>query len=264
MIHRTEHRHRTPGSGRRAALLAAAGVVAGSSLGLAGEILWVSHRRLPVLDEVDASGLVPGKPGLPPLRLVVLGDSTLTGPGLTSSDELWLRRALVELDLERPVEVISLAVSGSRVADVLARVDEALATRADVAVVAVGSNDAIHGTPSAQFARSLDDVLARLLSQIAVVAVSNVGDLGNIARVPRPLTTALRTRGRTICRRVEHVVAGHDRAVLLDVTAVDAHFRDRSVYSADLFHPNPVGHTFWASAAVPGLRRALRTLEGAH
>lgn len=238
--------------------LAAAGVMAGGSLGLAGEVLWATRRRLPVLDPVDVSGEVAGRRcDLSPLRLVVLGDSTCTGPGLECPEDLWLRRALLELDLDRPVEVASLAVGGSRAADVSTRVDDALALQPDVALIAVGSNDALHGSPAGRFGVTLDQILRRLLEEIPVAAVVNVGDLGNIPRLPRPLNSAMRRRGRTICRHVETVVADHDRAVLLDVTTVDVHFRDPSVFGPDLFHPNPLGHSIWASAAVLGLQEAL-------
>ena len=48
----------------------------------------------------------------------------------------------------------SLAAGGSRVGDVMARVDEAVALRLDLAVVAVGSNDLIRGMPAQTLART--------------------------------------------------------------------------------------------------------------
>ena len=61
---------------------------------------------------IDASGRVHGRQDGPPLTMVVLGDSTSTGPGLTDPEDTWFRQALAELDLPRPVEVVSLAVGG--------------------------------------------------------------------------------------------------------------------------------------------------------
>jgi len=222
------------------------------------------RRRLPALEGHDASGVVPVPLGGVTLRLVVLGDSTLTGPGLTSPEEIWLRRALADLDLTCTVEVVSLAVGGSRVADVHRRVPDALAEHPDLVVMAVGSNDAIHGTPAARFGRELDQVLAELLAEVPVVAVGNVGDLGNVARVPRPLSAVLRRRARAVCREVERVVARHAGAVLLDVTPVDPGFRRPDVYAADLFHPNHRGHELWAAAAGPGLHETFCILGAAH
>jgi len=227
--------------------------------GLAVEVVWTAHRRLPALDEIDASGAVGDLRGSP-IRLVALGDSTLTAPGVADRSGVWLHQALVRLDPPRRVEVISLAVSGSRIADVAERLDEAIGLDPDLVVLAVGSNDAVHATPAQRFEARLDEVLRRLLAAAPVVAVANIGDLGNVARVRPPLDTVLRLRSRALCRRVERVVASHERAVLLDVTETNEAFRDPNVFAADLFHPTEAGHSIWAQAALPGLRIAFDRL----
>lgn len=255
--HRPNPGRRRPG--RDAALGAGTVLVAGSLATLGAEILWTSRRRLPSLAGIDATGLVPGTASddRRPIRLVALGDSTLTGPGLTDPDDIWLRRALTNLHLERTVDVVSLAIGGSRAADVRALVPRALAWKPDVVIVAVGSNDAIHGTPYRAFTQTLEGIASTLLSEVAAIGVGNVGDLGNVARVPLPLSSLLRQRSIAISRRVEAVTHRHDRAVLLDVTASDIGFRDRGVFAEDLFHPNETGHGLWAAAAEPGLRQVL-------
>lgn len=242
----------------RDAAVGGTALVAGGLATLGAEVVWAARRRLPSLAGIDATGAVPGSdPALEPIRLVALGDSTLTGPGLTDPDQIWLRRALAGLQLDRTVEVASLAVGGSRAADVRARIPQALAWKPDVVVVAVGSNDAIHGTGHRAFTATLDGILTTLLDDVRAVGVGNVGDLGNVARVPMPLSSLLRQRSIAISRRVEAVVARHERAVLLDVTASNVGFRDRGVFAEDLFHPNEAGHALWAAAAEPGLRRVL-------
>ncbi|MGB6057649.1 MAG: SGNH/GDSL hydrolase family protein [Microthrixaceae bacterium] len=239
----------------KAAVAAAATSVATGVLAM--EVYWTSHRPLPSLEDLDASGIVPGAMGQVPLKVVVLGDSTTTGPGLSSADQIWLRQALTELHLDRPIEVISLAVGGSRVENVYRRLPEALDADADVAIVAVGSNDALHGTPQRRFTERLDQVVTALGSSVPTVAVANIGDLGNIARIPPPLRSILRVRSRIICRAIERVAAAHDQVVLLDVTPSNLHFRDKTIFAEDLFHPNAEGHSYWANAALPGLRKAF-------
>lgn len=255
------HRPATRRHARRDAALLGAGtaLVAGGIATLGAEVLWTAHRRLPSLEGIDATGPVPGTGpgGLRPIRLVALGDSTLTGPGLRDPDHIWLRRSLADLGLERTVDVVSLAVGGSRVADVRALVPQALAWKPDVVVVTVGSNDAIHGTGSRAFTQALDDVISSLLAEVGALGIGNIGDLGNVARVPMPLSSLLRQRSLAMSRRIEQIVARHDRAVLLDVTASNVGFRDRGVFAEDLFHPNETGHALWAAAAEPGLREVL-------
>ncbi len=236
------------------------GVAPGVALAaaLATEVLWVAHRRLPVLAHVDASGViapVDGDTSSEPLRVVALGDSTLTGPGLPSGEHVWIRTALGAVG--RSVDVVSLAVSGSRIADVERRVDEAIAHRPHLVVVAVGCNDVIHGTAPRQFRAAYDCMLDRLTGGVPVVAVANIGDLGNVARVPHPLKSLLRWRARAFCSIIESVAESYEQAVVLDVTGSDHVFRDRSVFTADLFHPGEAGHAAWAEAALPGLRLAI-------
>lgn len=254
----------TERSGSTRRLVGAIPLLAGAAVtGLAAEVVWVARRPLPSFEGFDVSGVVGGRLSGPPIRVVVLGDSTSTGPGLAGPEQVWLRRALVRMDLDRSVQVFSLAVGGSRVADVATRLDEAIELRADLAVVAVGSNDAIHCTSRRNFTAELERVVSRLDGCTPVVAVCNVGDLGNLARVPPPIRRVLRHRSATIRHGIEEVVARHDRLVLLDVTAADSLFRDRSIYAPDLFHPNQAGHEAWAAAVEPGLRKAFAQLDGA-
>ena len=228
-----------------------------TGLTFAAEVLWTAFRPLPHHNDLDASGVLGAHLDGPPVRVVVLGDSTLTGPGLTSADDIWVRRALAALDLGRPVEIVSFAVGGSRTSDVHRRLDAALATPADAVVLAVGSNDAIHGTPARQFTAEFDAMLTELLERVPVAAVTNIGDLGNIARFPVLLRGVMRLRGRTFCRIVEAAVARHPGATLLDISPANHHFRDRTLFGTDLFHPTSTGHSIWADAALPSLGIAL-------
>ena len=239
---------------------AATALTVATGVTLTAEVLWAAHRRLPVGAEVDATGILGEHLPGPPVRVVILGDSTLTGPGLGSPDDLWVRRALSALDLGRPIDLVSFAVGGSRVEDVRRRLDEALAIDADAAILSVGSNDAIHGTAARRFVAGYDALLTELLERVPVAAVTNVGDLGNIARFPRPLRHLVRRRGRTFCRLVEDAAQRHG-AVLLDVTPSNHFFRDRSLFGPDMFHPTSVGHAKWADAVAPSLLLALSRLE---
>jgi lysophospholipase L1-like esterase len=240
---------------RTAASVAA--LAAGALAGLIAEYYWTTRRPLPSLTGVDASGPIGARPSQAPLRVVALGDSTLTGPGIDDPRDIWLPRALARLDVPVGVELISLAVGGSCAADVGVRVDEAVALDPDLVVVAVGCNDVIRSTPTRRFSATLDSVLSRLDASDAVVAVANIGDLGSIARLVWPLSSVVSVRSSSIRRAIETVVARHDRVVLLDVTSSNVGFRDRSVFAADLFHPAAAGHALWADAVLPGLQRAV-------
>src|SRR5918993_4890182 len=117
------------------------------SSAIALEVRRAQRMPLPTLEGIDASGTVEGLGAGPPLRVVALGDSTLTGPGIADPSNIWLHRALHRLELEPTIEVISLAVGGSRVADVLTRVDEAIELQPSLVVVADGCHHALRRTP---------------------------------------------------------------------------------------------------------------------
>ena len=231
--------------------------VAGTAALLGSQVLWTARRPLPSLDQLDASGLVPGTEPAAPLRLVALGDSTLTGPGLAGPEDVWLHQALASLEPRPPIDLISLAVGGARAAGARALVTQALELDPDAVVVAVGSNDAIHGTPMRAFASTFEALVSGLLAGGTTIGVCNVGDLGNVARVPKPLNTILRRRSALVRRQIEAVVARHPDAILIDVSASNAGFQDRGVFAPDLFHPNRVGHGLWADAARPGLAKVV-------
>lgn len=238
----------------------AGGMVAGGAVALLGaELAWVIGRDLPSFEGRDASGVRPAPDGPlhPTVRLLALGDSTLTGPGLDDVRDIWLWQALEAIDPPVSVEVRSRAVGGARVADVRLALDGALAEDVDLVVLAVGSNDAIRGTARRAFARDLDAVIARLARRVPVVAVANVGDLGNLERVPDPLARVLGARARIVRREIEAAVRRHPGVVLLDVAASDPDFRQGGTFVADRFHPNTAGHGLWARCAVPGLAAAL-------
>ena len=247
--------------------MARVGVATGTALtgagaGLVAELVWAGRRPLPEFPDVDASGVVPASAPSdePPLSVVLLGDSTLTGPGLDAPQDIWLRQAIRRLRLSRAVRVDSLAVGGSRVSDVAARVAEAAALKPDLAVVAVGSNDVIRGVPVQTLARKLGSVVDSLLDAAPVVAAANMGDLGNILRFPAPLNAVLRVRSRQAARAIGATLERRRRAVLLDVTRSNPAFRDPGVFVADRFHPNAVGQAAWADSALPGMREAFDRL----
>lgn len=220
------------------------------------------RRDLPTVVEAHASGVERTPGATAHLLLAATGDSTLTGPGLADPAHTWVRQvARVVADREAAhVEVASFAVTGSRVRDVVERqLDAVLAAAPHVVVVAVGTNDAIHCTPLARVEADFLVLVARLVADVPAVVIGGVGDLGGIARVSSPLADVLRARGRAVNRVIRRVVDGSG-AHYIDVSSVDRAFRSggAAVFSADLFHPNQMGHALWANAAAPVVAHAVR------
>ncbi len=251
---------------RRTGVTAMSGGVALAAV-LAGQAGYTVRRRdLPSVVGIDATGVEPGRvAGARVLRLAAAGDSTLTGPGLTDQSRIWVRqvaRAVAERE-GMPIDVMSHAVGGSRVRDVVRnQLDAVLGCAPDIAVIAVGTNDALHLTPLAEVERSFQELLRRLVAEVPAVVVGGVGDLGGIERVPFPLSAAVRAQGRRVNRVIRSAVAKTD-AYYVDISTVDRSFRHGgiSLFAPDLFHPNEYGHALWAAVATPVVLHAARSLS---
>jgi lysophospholipase L1-like esterase len=237
-------------------------LVAGAAALVTGQALYATRRRdLPLLDGAGAAGCE-GDPSRPPVRIVCFGDSTLTALGLDDPRDVWIRQAARAVP-DRHVEIESFAAVGARAADVARRqVRSMLEARstADVALVAVGTNDAVHLTPLAAVARDVEHVVSTLAEHVGHVVIGGVGDLGSIARVPEPLASLLTIRGRQVDRVIRNIVRARPGVSYVDVSTADRAFRagGRDVYSPDLFHPNGHGHGLWAGVAAPVVAAAVR------
>jgi lysophospholipase L1-like esterase len=234
------------------AAVAAAGAVA-------AQYWFVAHRPLPSFQDLDPDGVF-GSDTMPESRVVLLGDSTMTGPGLESRADLWSHRVARRLACDRRVRLLSVAVGGSRARDVLTeQLPQALKLDAHVAVISVGANDATHATPLGKIEADLDAVVAALGQAGVSVVLAGVGDLGNIPRLRFPLKALASRRSRAVDRIHAQVARRHAQAVKVPIAQrCDEFFRRPDAFCADLFHPNRAGHAVWADAAYPVIADALR------
>lgn len=196
----------------------------------------------------------------PPLRLAMLGDSTVAGVG-SPSTELSLPVLTAERVAEglgRPVEVVGLGISGARTGDVLEQQLPLLGDLEafDVVVVVIGSNDVTHGASPWRF-REVTRALLRSLPQPAVLG--GIPLFTGVGAIPRPLRDVVVLQAGML-RRIQADVAAEVEGVRFVNIAREASPRFRGVpgaMSADEFHPAPVGYGFWADALTAGILDAL-------
>lgn len=244
----------------RGIALGVPGVALATAGGLWAQIRHAANAPVPHFDDLDASGRY-GMPTGRPVRLAVLGDSSLTGPGLRRGDQIWVAQLADALPWH--VQLDSHAKGGSRVRDVIEhQLPAAMASTPDAFVVSIGANDAIHGTPARAYARALTSVLDHL-SEIAPVVTLGIGDLSVIPRVPYTMRSVVARRSATFDRMHKLAAADRDRVVRVPVAKLsDPHFRQHGVelFAEDLFHPNDRGHRLWAELFLPYVHRALSTI----
>jgi lysophospholipase L1-like esterase len=235
---------------------------------LAGQMLHAIRRSdLPYLPDQDPSGVF-GHRDAPPLRIVVMGDSSVTAPGVVPLDDCWARRVAIHLGPDHRVELISVARGGSRVEDVLdGQLEQAVAAEPDLAWVAVGSNDALRGTSVARFEEEYTEIVSRLVSVVPVVGCSGIGDLGTIPRLPALAQGVARVRGRSFDNAVARVAAGHDRVRKSVAWGPQwAEFEtDITTFADDLFHASAKGHGMFAERGViPVIDELMAIRSGTH
>ncbi|MEW6473046.1 MAG: SGNH/GDSL hydrolase family protein [Actinomycetota bacterium] len=228
-----------------------AAVVAGAVVVLMVEIqLARSGSRLPDLELVlDRSGTG--------TRLVWLGDSTAAGVGASSSAGALPSRVADGLAAGDALPVAVLAVSGARVADVLAdQVPKVAGLRPDVVLISVGANDTIHLTGRGAFRHTYEKVVRALPPGVPVVLLG-VPDMGAIPRFAQPLRAVAGWRGRNLDAEVRRVAA-NTGAVYVDIAGPTGPLFRRHpdrYFAGDDFHPSDAGYGLWADAVLEVLRQ---------
>jgi lysophospholipase L1-like esterase len=203
------------------------------------------QRDTPRLPEAHGAhdGLIGGARGRTgkPLRLLVVGDSTAMGTGVSKLEDA-LPGQLAGLLSAGPaadggVAWRAVGRNGATAQEVLTEfATAAVAAHFDLGVVMVGWNDTLRLRSGVEFSGALGAVLDRLhaASPDAHFVVVAPPDFGRFAALPNPLRWALGRHARGLTRRAERVARSH-AAVLAPG------FDGRSVAS-DRFHPDAAGY----------------------
>ncbi|MBA2578251.1 MAG: SGNH/GDSL hydrolase family protein [Euzebyaceae bacterium] len=198
-----------------------------------------------------------------PLRLVVLGDSTVAGVGSpTAADSVAVLVAdRVAQELDRPVTVVGHGVSGARTATVLTEQVSLLDTaRADVVLLVIGSNDVTHVTRPGDLRRQTEALIrAAREASGAPVVLGGIPQFRTVPALAQPLRWVV-GRYAVPLREVQRSVAAELDAPFVDIAALAS---PRFVglpesMSSDGFHPSPLGYGFWADALAPAVADAVR------
>ena len=225
-----------------------------------------AHRKdLPSLSNQDPTGVF-GDPDNPKLRVVVLGDSSVTSPGVEPLDASWPRQIANRLAQDFHVELLSVAVGGSKTRDVIAdQLDKAIAFGADTAFVSVGANDALRATPLRRFEREYRLIIERLQASVGSVAASGIGDLGSIPRLPAMARSLIRIRGRSFDKAIRRITADNPSIVKTNTWSEgweEFLTNPDDVFAGDLFHASAYGHNIYTRAAIPAVEALLEQRNG--
>ncbi len=202
------------------------------------------------------------------LQLMMFGDSTATGYGCASAEEVpgvMIARGLAEQTGKR-VRLSTKAIVGATSKGVCSQVDAMFVAGPPphAAVIMIGANDvtALNGIgPSAQ---RLASSVRRLHARGAVVVVATCPDLGLITVIPQPLRSLAHTRGALLARAQAVAVkaAGGVPVPLADLLAPQFRTSPELMFAADRYHPSAIAYALAADQLLLALRDALREKIG--
>lgn len=233
----------------------------------AREIIPKSWEVPPRADGVYTSGGGPverWQRGTPfDLHLMVFGDSTATGYGCRSADEVpgvLIARGLAERTGKR-IRLSTKAIVGATSKGLSGQVDAMFVAGPppDAAVIMVGANDITALNGNLPSARRLGAAVKRLRASGAVVVVGTCPDFGLITAIPQPLRWTARTRGLRLARAQAGAVrvAGGVPVPLADLLAPEFLAAPDLLFSEDQYHPSAAGYALAAHQLLPALFGAL-------
>ena len=248
------------GSGVAATAVAGAAVI--------GAEVMVAMRRAYLMG--DSAPPVTGEFGEandPMVKLVMIGDSTAAGVGVSRTQDTIGAQVAMRLSTSGYlVKLSGVAISGSRAGDLAPQVGRALVMtdRPDIAVIIIGGNDATHLTPLDDVGRDLEEAVRRLREGGIGVVVATCPEMG-APNFARPLRDIVSWRGRGVAAKSERAAtrAGGLTVDLLHEAGPVFRRDPQRLHSSDEFHPSAAGYRVWADAIVPVVKRAVavRQLE---
>jgi len=238
--------------------------VAGVAL-IGGEVLLAMRRSYLMGDSAPAVTGDFGKATDPIVRLVLLGDSTAAGVGVSrTQDTIGAQVAMRLSSSGYSVKLSSVAITGSQAADLAPQVGRAMVMteRPTVALIIIGANDATHLTPLDDVGRDLEEAVRRLREAGIGVVVATCPEMG-APNFARPLRDLVSWRGRGVAAKSERAVTrAGGLTVDLAREAGPIFRRDpQRLHSSDEFHPSAAGYRVWADAITPVLQRAITAVR---
>lgn len=207
------------------------------------------RRSTPLLPEANGPATVHVGAGDAPVRLLVLGDSTVAGIGVATHAEGLTGGLARELAgrVDRPVAATAIGRGGATtrdlVTDFLAAADAAGPW--DAVFVSIGANDALAARSRRAFVRDLATVLDRLEagSPDAVLLVSSLPGFRFFDLLPQPLRWNLDLHARSLEAAARDALAARGHGWM---TPPATGYTD-DFFAEDRFHPGIVGYAQWSA-----------------
>lgn len=194
------------------------------------------------------------------LKYVVMGDSTSISQGGIYENGYAIQSAN-SLSNEYEVEMFNFGISGARAKDVLdSQLEQAIETKPDLVLIAVGANDTTHLTSSSSVKRSILETIDQLLELNceAKIVLTGSADMGAVPRLPQPLRSLAGLRSRQLNSTFQEIIKEKNLTFAAVAEKTGPSFRqDRSLFAEDNFHPNDKGYELWNKVIEDAVKDAL-------
>jgi len=216
------------------------------------QALWIKRTALRLPDAAAPwHGLIEGAATAQPLRLLLLGESTVSGVGVASQSDALAGQLAAQLAASwgRSVQWQAVGCNG---ADAQACLHDLLpqvvAQRWDLVLLVLGVNDTTHLTSRRKWRTHLNQLFSGLADCGERVLVSGVPPLGHFSALPQPLRGWFGLRAGLMDADMQRIAAQSGVLYLpLDLPFESAYLAE------DGFHPSAAGYQRWAAGIVAQL-----------
>jgi lysophospholipase L1-like esterase len=226
------------------------------------------RQRTPRLPEAsgDRTGIELTADATDLLRLVVVGESTAAGVGVTDLRDALPSQLAVALAARRRCNVAwSMSARTGATASFAARELAPVAPMGqDIAVLLVGVNDVLNFTSRPTWRARIDQLIDELEKHVrpgGQVVLAGLPDLGRFGTFPQPLRAMLGWHARALDRDLRTIVKRRPGVIYLAMPPVSG----PELFAVDRFHPNAVAYRVLAGhfADALGTTKPERDGEGA-
>jgi lysophospholipase L1-like esterase len=220
---------------------------------LAAQAVWVVARalRLP-----EADGARHGVCGTgPDLRLLIVGDSSAAGVGVQSQQDALAGQLVAQLSVAFRVIWRLEARTGVTSHQALTRLRQVAPEPVDVAVVALGVNDATRLLPTAGWVRT-GKALRRMLREdfgVQHIYVTDLPPLGEFPALPEPLACVIGRHASRLSNAQAEALRGEPDT---DLVRFDMPL-DPELMARDGFHPGAEVYALWAREVAARIWRDM-------
>lgn len=198
------------------------------------------------------------------LTYVVMGDSTSIGQGAAYKDSYAYISAQY-LAQKYEVTLVNTGVSGARTVDVLnTQLEKAVAFKPDIALIAIGANDATHFTKGSSLQDSMQKIVDGLRKSNSDMQIIVTGSpaVDSVRRFPIGAKQLMHLRTNQVNNAFEPIIRKNNLLVAPIAQETRAAFlADPTLTAADNFHPNGRGYALWVPVITKSLDKATNKLS---